>query len=261
MRKPSILLIFPPALVLGCSEADSEQKSEEGEVQRYSLDILSPEQDSSFESGDLITLSVAVTTDNGDAASLDQVSWETGDWLANGNNLSVSDLPDGSRSLNVTAVAMGEIFTGSVDIHIGDESGDTGDTGDTDADFSGVIEATILLKLDASSGGTTYEDPCEGWVELNIEADVLVGEGSCRAFGEDWDFDISGSEDAGMLTGELNMHFDEAEPEPTLFTGTRDELDHLVLEFSGSHYPGEVSGVSIEYLTISGSITADPEQG
>ena len=114
--------------------------------------------------------------------------------------------------------------------------------------------------MDASSGGTQYEDPCEGWVEINIESELMSGEGSCRAFGEDWDVDISGSETGGEISGELTLYFKEAEPEPTVFTGTRDALDHIVLEFDDTHYPGEVSGVSIEYLTITGSITADPAQ-
>jgi hypothetical protein len=257
MRVTSILFLL--SATVGCTDAENTNTNEEGEVSSYSLSILSPEQDAQFEPGELVTLSVAVVSNTGDSISLEQVTWETGDWLANGNNLSVTDLPEGSRSLNVTAVAMGDSFSGSVDIHIGDDgSGDTGDPGGT-GDFSGVVEALIQLQLKASSGGTTYEDPCEGWVDFNIEDGVLYGEGSCRAFGEDWDFGMEGNETGSTLSGSLTMEFEDVEPEPTAFTGSRDELDHIALEFSGTHHPGEVSGVAIEYLTITGTITADPE--
>ena len=54
------------------------------------------------------------------------------------------------------------------------------------------------------------------------------------------------------------MEFEEADPEPTAFTGTRDALDHIAIELQGTHYPGEVSGVAIEYLEIQVTIQADP---
>ena len=112
MRVTSILFLL--SATVGCTDAENTNKNEQGEVGSYSLSILSPEQDAQFEPGELVTLSVAVVSSTGDSMSLEQVSWETGDWLANGNNLSVSDLPEGSRSLNVTAVAMGDSFSGSV---------------------------------------------------------------------------------------------------------------------------------------------------
>jgi len=257
MRALSILFLLSSGTLAACKSGEGDVETDPGEVNSYSLSILSPVQDAQFEPGELINLSVAVISSTGESASLDQVSWETGDWLANGNNLEVSDLPEGSRSLNVLAVALGESFTGSVDVHIGD-SEDTGDP-TVSGDFSGVVEAEIVLKLEASSGGTTYDDPCEGWVDFSIEDEILSGEGSCRAFGEDWDFTMEGVDTDGVLTGSLSMEFDEAKPEPTEFSGTRDKLDHSVLEFSGTHYPGEVSGVAIEHLSIAGSITADPE--
>ncbi len=255
MSRTAILLIPVSLGLFACKDDEAKGKKQQGTVTAYSLSVLSPEQDAQYEIGELVTLSVAVASDSGEELSLDEVSWTTGDWLANGNNLSVSDLPDGSRSLNVTAVAAGDSYTGSVDIHIGDYgTGDTGESGSTE-DFEGVIEASIILKLEA---GTTYDDPCEGWADFSTEEIQMLGAGSCRAFGEDWDFEISGTDKDGVLAGNLSMQFDDVEPEPTPFTGTRDELGHVTIDFSGTHYPGEVSGVAIEYLTISGTITADP---
>ena len=226
--------------------------SETGMVRRGKLQssIVSPEPDAEYEEGELVSLEAAVISTSGVSVAIDQVSWQTGDWLANGNNLSVADIPEGSRALTVTAVAMGETFTDSIDIHIGANEDDT-DEDRTEGDYSGVVEANITLKLAAAGGGTTYQDPCEGWVEFNIDASKLGGEGSCRAFGEDWVFAIQGSDSDGVLDGSLSMGFQEEDiqTEPTPFDGTRDKMGHIDIQFDGLHYPGKVSGSRLNTST------------
>ena len=259
MRTPFILLFSWTAFILGCTEDIDSTENGIVEDETYSFSILSPEADAEYEEGELISLVVEVVNSSGASVTIDQVSWQTGDWIANGNNLTVTDLPEGSRALTVIAVAQGETFSDSVDIHIGSMPDQTDDDR-INGDYSGVVEADITLKLAASSGGTTYEDPCEGWVEFNIDASFLTGEGSCRAFGEDWVFAIQGTDVDGILEGSLSMEFPEEDiqTEPTDFNGTRDKLGHVDIQFDGLHYPGEVSGVHIEYIDLSGSIIADP---
>ena len=115
-----ILYLSLCTTIVACGSADKDDSSEIETDEIYSLNIVSPASDASYASGELVGLSVAVESNSGTIATLDQVIWETGDWTASGNNLNVSDLPDGSRSLSVTVASMGETFSGAVDIHIGD---------------------------------------------------------------------------------------------------------------------------------------------
>ena len=213
------------------------------------LKILSPEPGAEYQAGDIVLLSARARDVDGNTLVIEAATWAVGDWNVAGNDVSVDDLPEGDLDLQLSAVVNGQTLSSSVAFTVAEEV--VVDPGE-DIDYEGIIAAHVYY---AGAYGQ-FDDPCDGWMAFTLFTDdTMSGVGSCRAFGEDWEFAVEGTRAEGTVSGDLSMSFEKATI-PTQFTGTIDAKDHVEGAFSEEFVPAEG-----EWLKVEGTFSADPTSG
>lgn len=212
-----------------------------GQQDELYLSITSPANDSVLQEGQEVTLSAAATDETG-ATTQATLQWSAPGWSAQGNDLTVTDLPAGAYDLEVTATSGSLTATDAVSIEVA--------TGPVD--YEGELD--MLAVLDLGFWGE-YDAPCEhDYLLFTIDTGVLIGEGACTVDSgvsvDTFVFVLDGTSDGKSVSG--TMVSDLAEGEALTFTGTIDAAGHIEASYDETWESSDGS------LQLVGTFWADP---
>ena len=217
-RKVLLPVLFLSGL-LGCGgETDDVSGDSAAPIGILVADIQSPLDGATVTEGDEVFLQVQVGYEDGDSVEADSVAWsvEGGSWSADGNGLSVTDLPVGALQLLAVVEVDRFVLSDTVSLTVEQKADDPPLT------LSGNLDAAVKI---TDSNGIPYSDDCDGVVEFQLDGSELTGTGDCSAFNEDLSFLITGEVNQGQVTGEMGVSGGE---ENVPFTGQWDEANEVL---------------------------------
>jgi len=202
-----LLPVFFLTGLLACGgETDGVSGDSAGPIGILVVHIQSPLDGATVTQGDEVFLQLEAGYEGGETVTADSVVWsiEGGSWSAEGNGLSVTDLPVGALQLVADAEVGRFVLSDAVSLTVEEEEEDPVEdpVEDPPLELSGNLDSKVKVW---DGEGNAFNDVCKGSIAFVLDQSDLTGGSTCSGPQGELVLVFTGTVDSGNVSGLIEV--------------------------------------------------------